>query len=100
MLHPVAQAVQSPSCFERTDALLVEEVLVEQGADRAEVDHVAGERVIDRVAGKTSISAWLPRRITSSSPVWVISRVNRNAAGAHDARSWLSWIRSETSLRG
>ena len=47
-----------------------------------------------------SISAWLPRRITSSSPVWVISRVNRTHRVHMMQRSWLSWIVVETSLRG
>ena len=34
------------------DALLVEKVLVSQGADRAKIDHVARHLVFQRIAGK------------------------------------------------
>ena len=37
---------------EEPGPLLVQEIFVEQGADRAEVDDVAGQRVVDRLAGK------------------------------------------------
>ncbi len=37
---------------EEPDALLVEEILVEQSADRAEVDDVTRERVVDGLAGE------------------------------------------------
>ena len=42
---------------EEPDALLVEEIFVEQGTDRTNVDDVPGERIFQRIAGKTSISA-------------------------------------------
>lgn len=37
---------------EEPGTLLVEEVLVEQGTDRAEIHDVAGERVVNRVSGE------------------------------------------------
>ena len=37
---------------EEPDALLVKEVVVQERADRAKIDDVAGERVVERVAGK------------------------------------------------
>ncbi len=53
MLQPVEQRVQIGVVLgEEPGPLLVEEVLVEQGADGAEVDDVAGQRVVDRVAGE------------------------------------------------
>ena len=53
MLQPVEQRVQIAVVLrEEPDPLLVQEVLVEQGPDRAEVDDVAGQRVVDRLAGE------------------------------------------------
>ena len=85
--------MQMASCFERNQSpLLVEEVLVEQGADGAEVDDVAGEGVVDRLAGEDVDLGVVAARITCSSPVWVISRVNRTQRVHMMHRSWLSWI--------
>ena len=51
--QPVEQPVQTPAMLlQEPDPLLVEEVLVAQRADRAEVDDVAGQLVVQRMAGK------------------------------------------------
>ncbi len=53
MLQPVEQRVQTEFMLgEEPEALLVEEVLVEQGADGAEIDDVAGEGVVAGLAGE------------------------------------------------
>ena len=53
MLHPVCTREQTPfDLLQVPDALLVEEVLAAQRADRAEIDDVAGELVLQRPAGK------------------------------------------------
>ena len=45
--------MQTLSCFDRNQAaLLVQEVFVEKRTHRANVDDVAGERVVDRLARK------------------------------------------------
>ena len=86
---------------EEPDALLVQEVLVQQRPDRADVDDVTGQRVgVQGMAREDVDLGMVTPRITSSSPVWVISRVNRTHRVHMMQRSWLSWIRSETSLRG
>ncbi len=53
MLQPVLQSGQTLFWFlEEPHALLVEKVLAAQGADRAEIDDVAGQLVVDRLAGE------------------------------------------------
>ena len=53
MLQPVLQSGQTLFCvLQVPDALLVEEVLAAQRADRAEVDDVAGQLVLQRLAGE------------------------------------------------
>ena len=53
MLQPVAQREQTPfGVLQVPDALLVEEVLAAERADRAEIDDVAGQLVFQRLAGE------------------------------------------------
>ena len=66
-------------------ALLVQKILAAQCADRAQVDHVAASLLLHGSPGKMSISACVPRLMTCSSAVPLISRVNRTHRRAHDA---------------
>ena len=53
MLQPVEQSGQTLFCgLQVPDALLVEEILAAQGADGAEIDDVAGQLVVERLAGE------------------------------------------------
>ena len=101
MLHPVEHRVQIAVVLrEEPGSLLVQEIFIEQGADRADVDDVAGERVVDGLAGKDVDLGMVAAPHHLSSPVWEISRVNRTHRVHMMQRSMLSWIRSDTSLRG
>ena len=101
MLQPVEQRVQIASCFERNQArCLWRKSLSSRAPTGQRSTTLPASGLSTGWPGKMSISAWLPRRITWSSPVWVISRVNRTHRVHMMHRSWLSWIRSETSLRG
>ena len=51
MLQPVLQSGQTLfGILEEPDALLVKKILAAQGADRAEIDDVAGQLVVQRLA--------------------------------------------------
>ena len=49
---PASTGLIDGTLLEQPDALLEEEILVEQRPDRAEVDDVAGEFVVERLAGE------------------------------------------------
>ena len=51
--QPVEQPVQTPGVLlHEPDALLVQKVLVAQRPDRAQIDHVARQLVVQRIAGE------------------------------------------------
>ena len=62
MLQPVVQSAQTLCVLlQEPDALLVEEVLAAQRADRAQIDDVAGQLVVERLAGKDVDLGVVPR---------------------------------------
>ena len=79
MLHPVEHSGQTLFCvLQKPDALLVKELLAAQGPDRADVDDVAGQLVVDRFAGEDvdlGVMAAAGRLCNSAVPE--ISRVKR-----------------------
>ncbi len=72
-----ATGANSSVLLEEPHTLLVQKILVPQGAHRAQVDDIARQFVIQGKPARTSISSWLPRLMTINSLVPLISRVKR-----------------------